>query len=96
MVAKVLESAEWTAQEIELAEHAILTNRDLLKQVSYERTIGPGVFAEARDTDDVRRGRLHTYDEAGEYAKTKQEPVSRCFEVVRIKGKPKETWWLLK
>ena len=94
-LAEVLVRAGWTVQELEFAEHAILSNRTLLKQISYERTIGPGVFAEARETDEVRRGRLHTWDEARRYASERQQPVGELFEVVRIQGRTEETWWLL-
>lgn len=107
VLARVLMDAKWTAQEIEYAEHAILTSRDLLKEISFERTIGPGVFASARETPEVRRGRLHARQEAVAYARSliseqesrrgiEPKPVSELFEVARLKDNPKEIYWLLK
>ena len=51
---------EWTRAELRLAENLILTDPKLTKQISYERTVGPGVFAIAKDRPEVRAGRLHT------------------------------------
>ena len=96
LIAGVLMKAGWTLQELEYAEHAILTDRQLLKQISFERTIGPGVFAEARETPEVRRGRLHGYQEAREYASERNMPLGELFEVARMTNDPETTLWLLK
>jgi hypothetical protein len=107
MLVDLVEKAGWTTQEIEYAETAILTDKGLLKNISFERTIGPGVFAEARETAAVVRGRLLTKDEAAEYTVRiapknhrgdlvdDPKPVSVLFETVRFSEKPSEIrWWL--
>lgn len=101
LVAEALARADWTLAELQYAEAAILTDAELAKQVSYERTIGPGVFALARDKPAVRRGRLFTYREAMAYAQEHGLPIGEAFEVVRVQGELKDDgtlapFWRLK
>ncbi|GAB5520675.1 MAG: hypothetical protein RhofKO_29260 [Rhodothermales bacterium] len=82
----------WTVAEVELAQALITTDVDLLRIVGYERTVGPRVFAEAKQRIEVARGRLMRYPEARAFArkawpkKDVGQVISTQFDVVRVES----------
>ncbi|GIV82553.1 MAG: hypothetical protein KatS3mg051_1907 [Anaerolineae bacterium] len=97
--------AGWTAAELDLARALIPGDAELMKEISYSRTINTGVFAMARQRPEVKRGRLFTYMEAVEYAREHYQPtgdetersgVGKLFDVVRVEGDTDTPWWMLK
>ena len=102
LIAGALVKANWTLAELELAEPLILTDAELTREISYERTVGPGVFAQAKTRTEVARGRLFTFEDAKawceSHAPSRQEarPVSQVFMAVRFKENPEEVRWMLR
>ena len=88
MLATTLVKAGWTSAEIDYADASIPANKELLQTISYERTIGPRVFAEAKETPEVMQGRLWGRDEALKYAQglggAWSKYFSDHFEAVRV------------
>lgn len=102
LIAGALVKANWTLAELELAEPLILTDAELTREISYERTVGPGVFAQAKTRTEVARGRLFTFEDAKawceSHAPSRQEarPVSQVFMAVRFTEDPNEVRWMLR
>lgn len=63
-VAEVLTRAKWTIGELDRAAVLIPSDHELCKTMNYNRGVTPAVFAEARNRIEVKRGRLHTRQEA--------------------------------
>jgi hypothetical protein len=91
----VLRAGEWTIAEMELASALIPTVDELCKRVSYDRTIGPGLFAMARDRAEVMRGRLHDQDTALRLTRAANVPLSDGFEAVYVEGDDTPCWRML-
>lgn len=93
----------WTTRELELAEDLILTDAELTKQISYERTVGPGVLALAKERPEVMAGRLHTRREAVAFCRDQDETevqalLSEIFEPVYVQHDDgdEEMLWAMK
>jgi len=102
LIAGALVKAKWTLAELELAESLILTDAELSREITFSRTVGPSVFAQAKTRTDVARGRLFTHDEAKawceSHAASRQDarPVSQVFMAVRFTEDPNEVRWMLR
>lgn len=88
----ILKGARWTRAELDFAEALIVSDRELTRQISYERTVGPGVFAAAKERPEVMRGRLHTAAEARAFAEGRDRPVGDLFEVVVLDDTNEKRW----
>jgi hypothetical protein len=95
VIAKALYDAGWTVAELELACALIPTDSELCKTISFERTIAPGVFAEARKRPEVMRGRLHDYKTALALTQEANRPLSEGFEAVYVEGDDTPRWRML-
>jgi hypothetical protein len=95
VIARTLHAAGWTAAELDLACALIPTDSELCKTISFERTIAPGVFAEAKKRPQVMRGRLHDYQTAVEMSQEMNRPLSQCFEAVVVDGEEAPRWMML-
>lgn len=92
-VAEALVWGSWTAGEVLAAERTIVTDSNLLKEITYARTIGPQVFTEARKRLAVRRERLVDLDEAREYARERGVAIGELFEAVRAAEDTDRVLW---
>jgi hypothetical protein len=95
VLAKILHDAGWTAAELDLACALIPTDAELCKTISFERTIAPGVFAEAKNRPEVMRGRLHAYTDAVTMSQEANKPLSQCFEAVVVDGEEAPRWMMI-
>lgn len=93
-VAMALHAAGWTRAELEYAVALIPTDAALCKTISFERTIAPGVFAEAKTRPEVMRGRLHDHATAVAYSQERGRTLSECAEVVYVEGDDTPRWRL--
>lgn len=84
----------WTIAELDYAIALITSDAELMKQISYERTIGLGVFAMARERLEVKAGKLHTHKEALQVAKNLGQPFGPGFKPVKVEGED-ETFFML-
>lgn len=91
----ILRASEWTVAELELATAFIPSDSELCKTISFERTIAPGVFAEAKKRPEVMRGRLHDYRAAVEMSQEMNRPLTQCFEAVVVDGEDTPRWMML-
>lgn len=91
----ILRAAGWTIAEMRYATALIPADAELCKTISYERTIAPGVFAEARNRPHVMLGRLHDYGTAVRFSQGANRPVTDCFEVVFVEGDDTPRWRML-
>ncbi len=71
----------WTKGELDYAVALIPNDALLAKEVSYQRTVTPAVFAMARERLEVRAGRPFTYREACDLASASGVPLHEAFEV---------------
>lgn len=78
--AEKLIKAGWTAGEIQAATDTIPTNATLVKEVTFARGVNAGIYALAREYDEVKRGRLFSYQEARAHASEKGKPFAHLFE----------------
>ena len=85
-LSKVIARVGWTKAELDYAEALIPVDVELVRQVSYERTIGPGIFALAKTKTSVMRGRLFEYREARQYCAEHPVRMEEVFDVVRVEG----------
>ena len=103
MMAAAMAEAEWTAEEIDMVVQTIFNDADLTAIIGYERTIGPRVFAAARQHPKVAEGRLFTDEESAAWSKEHaEEPMpgrpewmqywSKHFEAVRVDGLDERRW----
>ena len=100
-LARILKAAYWTLAEIEKAEQLIPSVKELARQVAFDRTISPIVFAIARDYPEMLRHRLINNFDARRFCRKYDIPIGKAFEVVFVDGvkdpngrlKP---FWLLK
>jgi len=83
-LAKVILTATWTKQELAYAAAYIPTSIELAETITYNRTINPVVFAKAKETDFVKRGRLFEYPEALAFSGEKGEPIHTLFETALL------------
>lgn len=90
----ILKGSGWTAAELDLACAFIPTDSDLCKTISFERTIAPGVFAEAKKRQQVMRGRLHDYATAVAVSQQQNRPLSQCFEAVHVDDEEAPRWMM--
>ena len=88
----LLMKGSWTVAELQLAEALIATDAVLSKQIAYERTISFGVFAQAKDRVEVKRGRLHTYAYALEFSQEQGKPLGELFEAVTLDESGEKRW----
>lgn len=84
LASEISKVGRWTSGELDLAISLIITDAELTKQISYERTIGIGVFAQAKGRAEVFRGRLHSYRFALEYASGEGKTIDKVFEPVLV------------
>lgn len=92
---QILRNGGWTIAELELAAALIPSDAELCKTVSFERTIAPGVFAEARKRPQVMAGRLHDYQTALTLAQEANRTLSSMFEAVYVEGDDTPRWRML-
>lgn len=92
IIAAALTSAGWTVAELEAAYAAIVSTARLLREISYNRTIGPGVFAEARLERSVQRSRLFEREDAIREAEKEKLALSQMFEAVRAAEDNRVLW----
>lgn len=102
-IANVLIAEGWTVGEIDNAASAIGGDPELGRQISFDQTITPTLFALARKHYRVMRGRLHSYEEAKQMASDRARPLHEIAEAVRVEvpgedgGEPYQiTRWRLK
>lgn len=91
----ILRAAGWTIAEMQYATAFIPTDAELCKTISFERTIAPGVFAEARKRPQVMRGRLHDYETAISTTQEANRPLSERFEAVHVEGEDSPRWMMI-
>ena len=84
ILSEALIENKWTAQEMENARLHIPASEELCDTITFNRTINPTVFAKARKTDPVRRGRLFEYGEAIDIASEKGKRITDVFGVVHV------------
>lgn len=94
VVARILHDNGWTRAELDYACALIPTDAELCKTISFERTIAPGVFAEAKKRAPVMRGRLHDYRAAVDMSQEQGRPLSDCFEAVVVDGEEVPRWMM--
>lgn len=92
MIARTLHEAGWTIAELDYAIALIPGDAELCKTISFDQTIAPGVFAEAKKRPEVMRGRLHNHAEAVAYSQELNRTLSECFEVVVVDGDDTPRW----
>jgi len=92
LIADALLHAGWTSAEVEAAYRTIVGSAKLMKEISFERTIGPGVFAQAREAPSVRRCRLFEHDEALRMAGEAKQALGQMFEAVRAAEDNRVLW----
>lgn len=80
-LAGALTGGDWTAGELDCAVKLIPNDAELCKTISYNRTINPAVFAEARQRPAVMRGRTFSRAEAMRIAGDR--PFSEVFDAFR-------------
>lgn len=100
-LARILEAAYWTIAELENVEKLIPSVKDLARQVAFDRTISPVVFAVARDHPEMLRYRLIDIFEARHYCRQNDVPINEAFEIVFVEGVTMQNsrlkpFWLLK
>jgi hypothetical protein len=76
----------WTTDEFGRAVALISIDADLAKEISYARTIAPGVFAMAKDRFEVKRGRPLRYAEGKRLASEEQVALSKMLASIRVEG----------
>lgn len=79
-----LQEIGWTAGEIREAVPAISSDPELARQVGFERTIGPAVFAMAKEHHRVKRGRLHTHADVRQMCEDRGRPLHEIADVVHV------------
>lgn len=95
MAAEISKTGKWTKAELEIATALIITDNDLARRISYERTVAVGVFAAAKERDEVMAGRLHGYQTALDYAQDKNTPMTEMFEVVVLDDTNEKRWRMI-
>ena len=94
LMAQHMADHKWTIAELDYAIALITSDAELMKQISYERTVGLGVFAMARERIEVMCGKLHTHSEALKIAKELGRPFGPGFKPVRVEGE-QNTFFML-
>lgn len=95
MIGRTLHEAGWTIAELDYAVALIPGDAELCKIISFDQTIAPGVFAEAKKRPQVMRGRLHDYRAAVEMSQELNRPLTQCFEAVVVDGEETPKWMML-
>ena len=85
-LSSVLQRARWTLTELEKAETLIPTDTELARQIGFERTVGPIVFAMARERKEVMKGRLLDSHEARKYCTKRYLRLKTVFKPVHVDG----------
>lgn len=80
----VLTDAGWTSGELAEAIGAISTDPELARQIGFDRTIGPAVFALAKSHARVMRGRLHDYAAIRQMCDERRRPISEFADPVHV------------
>lgn len=86
-MAEVLCNAGWTVAELEYAAALIPSDEELCQTVTYNRTINPTVFAKARTSKVVMKGRPFSYDEAIRYGDSVSKPMHEVFNPYLVDDK---------
>lgn len=83
-IAATLIAEDWTAGELHEAVSAISADAELGRQIGYDQTVTPAVFAMARKSHRVMRGRLHEYEAVRQMAEDRRRPLHEIAEAVEI------------
>lgn len=83
-IAQTLIAEDWTAGELSEAIMAIPADAELGRQIGYDQTVTPALFAMARKHFRVMRGRLHEYDAVRQMAEDRRRPLHEIAEPVNI------------
>lgn len=85
-IARTMIAEGWTHGEVFEAGNAISADPELGRQIGFDQTVTPAVFAMARKTFRVMRGRLHDYETVRKMAEDNRRPLREMCEPVHLEA----------